>query len=37
MWNNYRGLYNEFHGFKVDFMTHKQNHRKQKQREETYL
>ena len=32
----YRLIY-EFHGFKIDFMTHKQNHRKQKQREETYL
>ena len=27
MWNIYRGSYNWFHGFKIAFMTHKQNHR----------
>ena len=28
--NIYIGLYNEYHGFKIDFMTHKPNHRKEK-------
>ena len=27
MWNIYRVSYNWFHGFKIAFMTHKQNHR----------
>ena len=34
MRNIYIGLYNEFHEFKIDFMTHKQNHRKKKKNKE---
>ena len=33
MWNIYIGLYNEFHGFKIDFMTHEQNHIENKNKE----
>ena len=32
MRNIYIGLYNKFHEFKIDFMTHKQNHRKKKKK-----
>ena len=31
----YIGLYNEFHEFKIDFMTHKQNHKKTKTKTKT--
>ena len=33
MWNIYIGLYNEFHGFKIDFMAHEQNHIENKNKE----
>ena len=39
--NIYRGLYNRFHGFKIAFMTHKKNLKKQtqkhKNKEEKYI